>query len=104
VLALSRAVGFTIELPEAEAAAFLLEILDIAGRPWRTPTYDFARCEINGDLRRHFTRNAARALKVRPPPEAMLFLRSTGGLSQNLRLLEAAGDFRQVFQEVADLL
>ena len=96
--------GFTLELPEAEAAAFILEVLDIAGRPWRTRAYDYARCEINGDLRRHFTRNAARALRIRPPPEAVLFLRSTGGLSQNLRLLGAAGDFRQVFQEVADLL
>ncbi|MBF5043545.1 AarF/ABC1/UbiB kinase family protein [Aggregicoccus sp. 17bor-14] len=103
-LSLCRAVGFTVELPEAEAAAFLLEILDIAGRPWRTDAYDYARCEINADLRRHFTKNAAKALKVRPPPEAVLFLRATGGLGQNLRLIEAAGDFRRVFQEVADLL
>jgi predicted unusual protein kinase regulating ubiquinone biosynthesis (AarF/ABC1/UbiB family) len=103
VLEQCRAVGFTVDLPEPEAAAFLLELMDIAGRPWRTATYDYARCEINGDLRRHFARNAARVLKIRPPPEAVLFFRATGGLSQNLRLLEAAGNFRQVFQEVAEV-
>jgi predicted unusual protein kinase regulating ubiquinone biosynthesis (AarF/ABC1/UbiB family) len=103
VLSLCRAVGFTVELPEPEAAAFLLEVLDIGSRPWRTDAYDYARCEMNGDMRRHFLKNAARAMKIRPPPEAVLFFRSTGGLSQNLRLLEAAGNFRQVFQDVVDL-
>ena len=44
-----------------------------------------------------------RRLPPRPPPEAVLFFRSTGGLSQNLRLLEAAGNFRQVFEDVVGL-
>ena len=103
LLALCREVGFSVELPEPEARDFLLGVVDIAGRPWRTGAYDFGRCEINGDMRRHFARNAARAFKIRPPPEAVLYFRSTGGLAQNLRLLEAAGDFRRVFQEVAAL-
>jgi hypothetical protein len=33
-----------------------------------------------------------------------MFFRSTGGLAQNLRLIAAQGDFRRVYQEVADLL
>ncbi len=104
VLGVSREVGFTLELPEPEAEELIHEVLRIAGRPMRSHAYDFATCEINRDLRRHFTTNAARFLKIRPPPEAVMFFRSTGGLAQNLRLIGARGDFRSVYQEVAALL
>jgi hypothetical protein len=70
----------------------------------RSEAYDFATCAINRDMKLYFARNAPRMLKVRPPPEAVLFFRSTGGLTQNLRLLGARGDFRAVYREVADLL
>lgn len=104
ILGLSRELGFTLELPDDEAEELLHEVLRIAGRPMRSHTYDFATCEINRDMKRHFARNAARFLKIRPPPEAVMFFRSTGGLAQNLRLISAEGDFRRVYQEVADLL
>jgi predicted unusual protein kinase regulating ubiquinone biosynthesis (AarF/ABC1/UbiB family) len=104
ILGLSREVGFTLELPEEEAEALIREVLHIAGRPMRTSAYDFSTCEINRDMRQHFARNAVRFLKIRPPPEAVMFFRSTGGLAQNLRLIGARGDFRRVYQEVADLL
>jgi hypothetical protein len=55
-------------------------------------------------LRNHFARNAPRMLKIKPPAEAVMFFRSTGGLVQNLRLLAAKGDYRGVFLEVASLL
>ncbi|MFL5345263.1 MAG: ABC1 kinase family protein [Hyalangium sp.] len=103
-LGLSREVGFTLELPEPEAEALIHEVLHIAGRPMRAHAYDFATCEISRDLKRHFARNAARFLKIRPPPEAVMFFRSTGGLAQNLRLIGARGDFRRVYLEVAALL
>lgn len=103
-LALCRELGFTVELPDAEASELLREVLHIAGRPMRSSAYDFATCEVTLDMKKYFTRNAARMLKVRPPPEAMLFFRSTGGLSQNLRLIGARGDFNAVYREVADLL
>ena len=104
ILGLSREVGFTIELPEEEAEALIREILHIAGRPMRSSAYDFSTCEINRDMKQHFARNAVRFLKIRPPPEAVMFFRSTGGLAQNMRLIGARGDFRRVYQEVADLL
>lgn len=104
ILGLSREVGFTLELPEAEAEELIHEVLRIAGRPMRSHAYDFATCEINRDMRRHFTRNAASFLKIRPPAEAVMFFRSTGGLAQNLRLIAAQGDFRRVYQEVAALM
>jgi predicted unusual protein kinase regulating ubiquinone biosynthesis (AarF/ABC1/UbiB family) len=104
VLTLCRELGFTVELPDAEAAELLREILHIAGRPMRATAYDFATCELNRDMKRFFARNAARIIKVRPPPEAVHFFRSTGGLTQNLRLLRASGDFHAVYREVAELL
>jgi len=96
--------GFSVELPEAEATELLREVLHIAGRPMRSAAYDFASCEVTRDMKKYFTRNAARMLKVRPPPEAVMFFRSTGGLSQNLRLIGARGDFQAVYREVAELL
>lgn len=103
ILGMSREVGFTVELPDEEAEALIGEVLRIAGRPMRAPDYDYATCEINRDMRNHFSRNAPRFLKIRPPPEAMMFFRATGGLAQNLRLIGARGDFRAVFLEVTDL-
>jgi predicted unusual protein kinase regulating ubiquinone biosynthesis (AarF/ABC1/UbiB family) len=104
VLGLSREVGFTTELPDAEATGLIQEILHIAGRPMRLTPYDYATCTITRDMKLHFARNAARFLKLRPPAEAVMFFRSTGGLAQNLKLIGARGDFRGVYQEVAALL
>ncbi|WNG33191.1 AarF/ABC1/UbiB kinase family protein [Archangium violaceum] len=104
VLGLSREVGFTTELPDVEATELIQEILHIAGRPMRSAPYDYATCSITRDMKLHFARNATRFLKIRPPAEAVMFFRSTGGLAQNLRLIGAQGDFRRVYQEVAALL
>jgi predicted unusual protein kinase regulating ubiquinone biosynthesis (AarF/ABC1/UbiB family) len=104
VLGLTREVGFTLDLPDEEAGELIHEVLHIAGRPMRSHAYDFATCEINRDMKRHFAKNAARFLKIRPPPEAVMFFRATGGLAQNLRLIAAQGDFRRVYQELSDLL
>ncbi|WP_164008903.1 ABC1 kinase family protein [Pyxidicoccus trucidator] len=104
VLGLSRDVGFTTELPDAEAAELIREVLHIAGRPMRLTPYDYATCEITRDMRNHFARNAPRFLKIKPPAEAVMFFRSTGGLAQNLRLIGAKGDFRAVFLRLAEQL
>ena len=104
VLGLSREVGFTCELPDAEGNALIQELLQIAGRPMRLTPYDYATCAIARDMKMHFARNAPGFLKIRPPAEAVMFFRSTGGLTQNLRLIGAQGDFRRVYQEVAALL
>lgn len=39
---------------------------------------------------------------VRPPPEAILFFRAIFGSAQNLRALQAAGDFRACYQKIWD--
>jgi hypothetical protein len=44
--------------------------------------------------------NATRMLKVRPPPEVVMFMRAVGGLSQNLKLLGAVGDFAAIYREL----
>ena len=103
VLGLSREVGFTCELPDAEGRALIHELFQIVGRPMRSAPYDYATCAITRDMKLHFARNAPSFLKIRPPAEAVMFFRSTGGLTQNLRLIGAQGDFRRVYQEVAGL-
>ncbi|RJS23973.1 AarF/ABC1/UbiB kinase family protein [Corallococcus sp. H22C18031201] len=103
ILELCREVGFTVELPGPEAAGLLSEVLHIAGRPLRATPYDYATCTVSRDLRNHFSSNATRFLKVKPPPEAVMFFRSTGGLNLNLRMVGASGDFRGAFLEVAAL-
>jgi predicted unusual protein kinase regulating ubiquinone biosynthesis (AarF/ABC1/UbiB family) len=104
VLALSKEVGFTCELPDAEGEALIQDLFAIAGRPMRLSSYDFATCSISRDMRSLFTQNAPRFMKIRPPAEGVMFFRSTGGLIQNLRLVGAQGDFRRVYEEVAALL
>ncbi|MHB8877282.1 MAG: ABC1 kinase family protein [Myxococcaceae bacterium] len=102
-LLLMRKVGFSIELPDDEARPLLREVLHLAGRPLRSEEYDYSRCEITRDLKRLFRGNAGKFLKLRPPAEAVMFFRSVGGLSQNLRMLGARGDFRKVYAELAAL-
>ena len=104
VLKLVRSVGFEVALPDAEAVLVLDQILHIAGRALRTDSYDYAQCKIAIDMRNYFASNAPKLLRLRPPPEAILFFRSFGGLAQNLRALAAKGDFRAVYVELADQL
>ncbi len=103
VLEVCRAVGFSIELPDDEARALIREVLHIAGRPMRADIYDYKRCTIVRDTKALFRQHPAAFLKIRPPAEAVMFFRSTGGLSQNLRLLGARGDFRSVYRELGEL-
>jgi predicted unusual protein kinase regulating ubiquinone biosynthesis (AarF/ABC1/UbiB family) len=103
VLDVCREVGFSIELPDDEARPLIREVLHTAGRPLRVDEYDYATDEISRDMKTLFRENAASFLRIRPPAEAVMFFRSTGGLSQNLRLLGAKGDFRAVYRELAAL-
>lgn len=100
-LALCREVGFSVELPEHEARAVLAEILHLAGRPLRSSDYDYAEDTTTKELKLYGAKNMSKLLKFRPPPEAMLFFRATGGLAQNLRLLGARGDFAGIYGELA---
>ena len=100
VLGMLRAVGFTMDLPAEQAESFIHELLHIIGRPMRSDDYDFAQDTITADVRRLGTQNAAKFLRIRPPPEAVLFFKAVGGLGQNLKALGARGNFRAVYDEL----
>ena len=103
-LALVRRVGFTVDLPDNEARALLGELLHIAGRALRTDDYDYAHDTMAPDSRKLVAGHAAQFLKLRPPPEGVMFVRAFGGLQQNLRLLGARGDFRPFYRSLLPLL
>jgi predicted unusual protein kinase regulating ubiquinone biosynthesis (AarF/ABC1/UbiB family) len=104
VVALVRKVGFRVELPEDEARPLLEELLHVAGRAVRTVDYDFASDTIVTETRRLVARHAGQLLRIRPPPEGVMFIRAFGGLHQNLRLLGARGDFRPFYRSLLPLL
>jgi predicted unusual protein kinase regulating ubiquinone biosynthesis (AarF/ABC1/UbiB family) len=97
-----RELGTTIELPEEEADALIWELLQLIGRPLSVDLYDFSKDKTIQDAQKFFKENAIKMLKLRPPPEAVMFFRATGGLQQNLRLLGAAGDFKTVYREMGE--
>ncbi len=103
VLQILRDVGFTLSLPEVEARAVTEEILEIAGRPLRTDAYDFAQCTMASDMKKLGSKRMGAMLKIRPPQEAVMFFRGTGGCTQNLKMLGACGDFRGIYQELTSL-
>ncbi|MFZ5472201.1 MAG: ABC1 kinase family protein [Myxococcota bacterium] len=103
-LELSRAIGVSIDLPDEEARALLGQFFHIAGKPLRSEDYDYATDDTVWEAKRLFRKHATQFLKIRPPAEAVMFFRSTGGLSQNLRLLGARGNFRLVYEELAHLV
>lgn len=104
VLALVRQVGFTVDLPEAEARALLDELIQLAGRALRTEDYDYAHDSMAPDTRKLFATHAGQFLRIRPPAEGVMFFRAFGGLQQNLRLLGARGDFRPFYRSLLPLL
>jgi predicted unusual protein kinase regulating ubiquinone biosynthesis (AarF/ABC1/UbiB family) len=97
-----RDLGFAIDLAPEDTRALMTEFLTIHRRPLAEATYDYATDEIVKDTRKVFTEHAGQFLKLRPPAEAVLFVRSAGGLAQNLRLLGARGNFRQVYEELVE--
>jgi predicted unusual protein kinase regulating ubiquinone biosynthesis (AarF/ABC1/UbiB family) len=102
-LALARAVGFTVDVPDEEARPLLNELVHIAGRALRTPDYDYASDSVPRDTRKLFARHAGKLLKIRPPPEGVFFFRAFNGLQQNLRRLGARGDFRPFYRSLTPL-
>jgi len=104
VVALVRRVGFTVDLPDAEARPLLAELLHIAGRALRTDDYDYGNDTMAPDSRKLVAHHAGQFLKMRPPAEGVMFVRAFGGLQQNLRLLGARGDFRPFYRSLLPLL
>jgi predicted unusual protein kinase regulating ubiquinone biosynthesis (AarF/ABC1/UbiB family) len=105
VLPLARELGFTWEgLPDQDAAALMMEVLTLAGRQIQDQHYDYGASSLIADLRRLKTTHLMKLLKIRPPAEGLLFFRAVAGCVQNMRLLEARGNFRSVYQELETLI
>jgi predicted unusual protein kinase regulating ubiquinone biosynthesis (AarF/ABC1/UbiB family) len=94
--------GFHSDLGEDEVRSLLTEFLEIHRRPLKTDEYDYAADEIVSDTRKLAAERAGDFLKLRPPSEGVLFVRSAGGLAQNLKLLGAKGNYREVYEVLVD--
>jgi predicted unusual protein kinase regulating ubiquinone biosynthesis (AarF/ABC1/UbiB family) len=85
---------------EEDAFDFCQKMADIVQRPIQTEEFDFGSELLVSEIRAAFRAEPALAMKIKPPPEALLFYRSAAGLAQALRLLKARGPFRAVLQEI----
>ena len=94
--------GFEINTPHAELAPLVHQIFEILRRPVQGSFYDFAHDQMTPDLRLLGRAHFKAFFGVRPPPEAILFFRAIFGSAQNLRALQAAGDFRACYQKIWD--
>lgn len=92
--ALLRGAGFTFDLPDDKAAEVFDAVAEIVGEPFWGP-YDWNRDTMIPRLINLRKRYALDLLRVRVPPEALLFYRAIAGLGHNLRTLKSNGDFRQ---------
>ncbi len=88
--------GFVFQMPEERARPLAEEVGHIVGGPLRGP-YDFGKDAMLQELMALKRKNVVDLLRIRPPPEALLFYRAVAGLGHNLRALKAAGDFRPFF-------
>lgn len=82
------------------ARPFVQTVLDIACRASASDDFDFKTAAINRDMRNHFMKHALSLRSIKPPKEAIQFLRGTAGMSQNLENIGARGPFRTVFSEL----
>lgn len=97
-----RDLGFSVELDAEQTRTLMTGFLTIHRRPLAEASYDYETDEVVKATRKLFTEHAGQFLKLRPPAESVLFVRSAGGLAQNLKLLGAQGNFRAVYQELVD--
>jgi predicted unusual protein kinase regulating ubiquinone biosynthesis (AarF/ABC1/UbiB family) len=95
--------GFEINVPHAQLAPLIQQVFEVLRRPVASSFYDFASDQMTPDLRVIGRANFKIFFGVRPPPEAIQFFRAIFGNSQNLRALQAAGDFRACYQRILDI-
>src|SRR5690606_37492422 len=103
LVALARAAGFTVDMPQDEGQAFLARLAELSTRPLQVDHYDFAQDQMAKDTRDFMARNVGRALKVRPPADSIFFFRALGGLGQNLKPVGASGSFQSMVRELLAL-
>lgn len=96
-----RSGGFTIDLSDERAGELLETIARTVGAPLKGP-HDFGRDTMVPRLLQLKRTYSFDLLKIRLPPEALLFYRAVAGLGHNLRSLKASGDFRPFLREALD--
>ena len=92
--------GFRFLGDEQEGFKFCEKMADIVERPSMQDEYDFGSDPMVQNARRLFQGQPGTAIKIKPPPEAVLFYRAAAGLAQDLRLLKAAGRFKPILSEI----
>lgn len=86
-----------------KARGTLKAIHDIAARPVRAETYDWASCRMVADIRQYALAEMHDVLDVQPPPESLLFYRAIGGLANNLKMIRTKGPYRALVVELDGL-
>lgn len=99
-LSIVRGAGFVIDVPDDKARAYLDELAAIVERPFRSTHYDWGTCRIAADVQQLTRQNPWTALRVRAPEESLMFYRSAAGAAGDLRMLRAAGNFRDALSQV----
>ncbi len=98
LLPLVREGGFQVNLPDDRGRELLNAICHVVGAPV-VAAHDFSKDSMIQQLYALKRTHALDLLRIRPPPEALLFYRAMGGLSHNLRALKASGDFRPFLRQ-----
>ena len=98
---LLESAGFEMIGERARMDAYLQGVAAIVQRPFTSDFYDWSRCRIALDVRSHVARDALVSLRCRAPEEGLMFYRSAVGGAGVLKMLGAAGNFRQVLQGIA---
>ncbi len=94
--------GFELGGDPVQTEQWLQALSAIVEQPVRKPYYDFGACHIAVDVRKLSQRYPAVALQSRPPENSLMFYRSLLGIAGDLRLLRAAGNFRQMTAEIME--
>lgn len=99
---LLESAGFEMIGDRARIDAYLQGVAAIVQRPFTSDYYDWSSCRIALDVRSHVAHDALISLRCRAPEEGLMFYRSAAGGAGVLKMLAAAGNFRQVLMGIAE--
>jgi predicted unusual protein kinase regulating ubiquinone biosynthesis (AarF/ABC1/UbiB family) len=92
--------GFVFKLPDERARDLIDRMSAIVRRPMETDVFDFGELQLVRDMRALGMAYGMEMMKIMPPPEALFFFRAVGGLTMNLGLMKAKGDFRPLIHDM----
>lgn len=93
-------IGFTFPADLDATRTWLDELVLIVERPLRNDFYDWGACMLTPDCRKHMTTSPVLAMQVRGPVESLMFYRAAVGAAGDLRMLRAAGNFRELVRGI----